>query len=1026
MIKIPEQGQLAKVRGRFFIVHDVKEHVEESASAPFHRVSLECIDDEKLGDELEVVWELEINPVPYDTINLPEPTDWDTHKQFKAFLHSIEWSANSFIDNAGIQAPFRGAIELEDYQLEPVARALSMPRVNLLLADDVGLGKTIEAGLVIQELLSKQRIRRILIVCPASLQKQWQEEMLDKFALRFEIIDREEIQGLRKEYGIHVNPWNSFPRLITSMDYIKREQPLAQFTRPFWEKDKDKPIRDWDLLIVDEAHNVAPSGRKSYIRDSDRTKMMKAIAPLFEHRLFLTATPHNGYTESYTALLELLDPLRFTRGTTVDKVQADLVRVRRLKDDIEDEIGNKKFTKRRVDPIVVDPSDKERRLHELLAQYSESRLQRARNEDYLPVRFALTMLKKRLLSSPLAFANSLEVHKNNLPESSGPQVEKDIALVQQLATKSEADWDDDESKSRYEDDVLQESSRFFANLTSDENKWLQEMTAVSSEMSGKSDRKLTALLDWINEKLLSDKKWTRERLIIFTEYKDTLEYIKKAFAENDFGGRVTLLYGGMKSTDREAIKNAFQASPDENEIRILLATDAASEGLNLQKHCRYLIHYEIPWNPNKMEQRNGRIDRHGQKRDVFVYHFLYKNHEDSEFLEKMIDKVKTIRYDLGSMGEIINKQVEEAMLGLRKEIELPEERRKKIQDELKSDVNLKMRIRELGRQIKDAEQKWDLQPDNLRIVLDEALKLADHSNPGLETAEAADLAGKAFYLKKLPPGWAECRPSIHDNKGRLLKIVFDREAARDRNDVSLIHLNHPLMRRAIGVFRSNLWSEKLTETQKLQRASYQVLQDAALQKPVIIVFGRIVATGKYGQILHEAVVPIGGEFDKGDLFPLPVEQLKTQLSQTGSHPEISTSLGSAIRRFYPQHQVKLKNEIKTLEKEEEKQLRRKLKEYTAENVKTVKTLIKDRIAELEIRIKEASATRVQLVLQFDEEEMEQYDDDLRWFEHKLTELKNDLEREPQLIAERLTLKSVRVFPIGLLYLLPERLVKEDS
>ena len=176
-----------------------------------------------------------------------------------------------------------------------------MPRVNLLIADDVGLGKTIEAGLVLQEMLSRQRIRRVMIVCPASLQRQWQEEMVAKFQLPFEIIDRDAIQRLRREYGSHVNPWNTFPRLITSMDFLKQEQVLALFRNSLQNADGRSPLRDWDMLIVDEAHNVAPSGRKTYIRDSDRTRLMRAIVDHFEHRLFLTATPHNGYTESFTA-----------------------------------------------------------------------------------------------------------------------------------------------------------------------------------------------------------------------------------------------------------------------------------------------------------------------------------------------------------------------------------------------------------------------------------------------------------------------------------------------------------------------------------------------------------------------------------------------------------------------------------------------------------------------------------------------------------------------------------------------------
>ena len=221
--------------------------------------------------------------------------------------------------------------KIEDYQLEPLSRALRLPRVNLLIADDVGLGKTIEAGLIIEEMLARGRIHKILIVAPASLTLQWQNEMMEKFQLEFKIIDRDYLVKLRREYGIYSNPFNSYPRLIISMDYLKREQVKLMFDETI----KNKNTKYWDMLIVDEAHNFAPSGKKHYIKDSDRTKLLKHISPHFEHKLFLTATPHNGYTYSFTALLELLDPLRFTRASYVNQKELKQVMIRRLKEDIK-------------------------------------------------------------------------------------------------------------------------------------------------------------------------------------------------------------------------------------------------------------------------------------------------------------------------------------------------------------------------------------------------------------------------------------------------------------------------------------------------------------------------------------------------------------------------------------------------------------------------------------------------------------------------------------------------------------------
>ncbi|MCS5515559.1 DEAD/DEAH box helicase [Pseudomonas qingdaonensis] len=192
-----------------------------------------------------------------------------------------------------------------------------MARVNLLIADDVGLGKTIEAGLVIQEMLLRHRARTVLIICPASLQEKWRVEMLEKFGLEFQIVDTGYIKQLRRERGIHANPWTSHPRLIASMDWVKSGEGLRAM-RDVLPAHTSYP-RKFDMLVVDEAHNIAPASGANYALESQRTRFIRSISPHFQHRLFLTATPHNGYTESFTSLLELLDDQRFARNILPDE-----------------------------------------------------------------------------------------------------------------------------------------------------------------------------------------------------------------------------------------------------------------------------------------------------------------------------------------------------------------------------------------------------------------------------------------------------------------------------------------------------------------------------------------------------------------------------------------------------------------------------------------------------------------------------------------------------------------------------------
>ena len=248
-----------------------------------------------------------------------------------------------------------------------------MPRTNLLIADDVGLGKTIEAGLVVQELLLRHRARTVLVVCPASLQIQWRDEMREKFGLEFRIVNRTLLAELRRSRGVHANPFTHFPRLIVSIDWLKGDlgMRLLRDTLP----PAPEIPRRFDVLIVDEVHNVAPSGAgEHYATDTLRTRAVRELAPHCEHRLFLSATPHNGYSNSFAALLELLDPYRFARGVELDAARVREVTVRRLKPEIVNETGRPRFPEREIVALEVDYPESERAVHADLIAYADAAL----------------------------------------------------------------------------------------------------------------------------------------------------------------------------------------------------------------------------------------------------------------------------------------------------------------------------------------------------------------------------------------------------------------------------------------------------------------------------------------------------------------------------------------------------------------------------------------------------------------------------------------------------------------------------
>src|SRR5919197_2153550 len=254
---LPEQGQLVQVRERRWVVAEIEADELrgdplEPAAEPQHLVTLRSVEDDAEPDEsLQVVWEIEPGARVFERSALPQPDALDDPKRFDAFLDAVRWGSSSSADPKQLLAPFQSGVEIDWYQLDPLVRAIRMPRVSLLIADDVGLGKTIEAGLVAQELILRYRARRIVVVTPADLQRQWKEEMRDKFGLEFRIVDRELVRRLRRERGIHVNPWTHFPRLITSIDYLKREGPLRLF-REILPGPRDPVFPRWfDLLIAD-------------------------------------------------------------------------------------------------------------------------------------------------------------------------------------------------------------------------------------------------------------------------------------------------------------------------------------------------------------------------------------------------------------------------------------------------------------------------------------------------------------------------------------------------------------------------------------------------------------------------------------------------------------------------------------------------------------------------------------------------------------------------------------------------------
>lgn len=862
---LPEPGQLVEVRRRQWVVAEVS--ASKLGSVQQNAITLSSIDEDALGEELQVIWEIEPGAHVIERAGLPAITGQDDSNTLEAFLDAVRWGAATNADRSFLQAPFRSGVSLQDFQLDPLVRAIDMARVNLLIADDVGLGKTIEAGLVIQEMLLRHRIRSVLIVCPASLQEKWRVEMMEKFGLEFRIVDGTYIKEMRRERGIHANPWSSFPRLITSMDWAKAGDGLRAF-RDILPAHVSYP-RKFDMLVVDEAHNVAPAASAQYAIESQRTRLIRTIAPHFQHHLFLTATPHNGYTESFTSLLELLDDQRFARNIIPEEKQLSQVMIRRLKSEITDKDGQLIYAQRKLEALPVNYTAKEREIHRKLQEFCASRetVDEALG-GVTGASFVNQLLRKRLFSSPAAFASTLEKHTATLESGGSVKARTDLSerILLKAIQRAEEDYANDGDVEVAQQEAVEEATRHSRPLSAEERILLDELRHWAQQVMNQTDSKAKALLAWIDRYLKTDGVWNGKRVILFTEYRTTLDWLHQILATHDLGGdRLMILHGGMDHEDREQVKAAFQAAPDISPVRILLATDAASEGIDLQNHCNYLIHLEIPYNPNVMEQRNGRIDRHGQReKEVLIWHPVDAREDEGavgghkEDILRALRKLDSMRADMGSVNPVIAPQMSGLIEGSLRNLDtrLADAKIAQARRFVRTEKDLANRVAKLHERLVETREDFHLSPEHILKAVETGLALAE--KPALKPLTIGGTApGSIFELPPLGGAWERCREGLeHPFTGKTRPVTFDHEVARGRDDLVLIHLNHRLVQMCLRLLRAEVWAQE--DNKRLHRVTVRVLPDDRLEAPAVVVVSRLVITGGNHHRLHEELTVSGG------------------------------------------------------------------------------------------------------------------------------------------------------------------------
>ena len=555
-------------------------------------------------------------------------------------------------------------VEPLPHQISAVYEAM-LPRqpLRFLLADDPGAGKTIMAGLYIKELMLRGDLQRCLIVSPGNLTEQWQDELYQKFQLNFELLTNDRIEAARTG-----NALQEMPLVIARLDKLSRDEALQEKLK----------VTDWDLIIFDEAHKLSASLFNGEVKYTKRYQLGQLLAGRTRNLLLLTATPHNGKEADFQLFMALVDPDRFEgkfREGVHSKDTSDLMR-RLVKEQLRHFDGTPLFPERRAYTVNYQLSDLEASLYEEVTRYVQNEFDRAEHLDRErrgTVGFAMTILQRRLASSPEAIYRSLQRRRKRLEDKlaelellkrgeEAPVEWEPMPAVDSDTLDEMDDIPEEESEQTTEQVVDQATAaRTIKELKLEINR-LKSLEAKADQVrhSGQ-DRKWNELSRLLQEQSeMFDSSGLRRKLVIFTEHRDTLNYlVEKIVALLGKSEAVVMIHGGIPRDTRRNIQARFVQDKD---VLVLVATDAAGEGINLQR-AHLMINYDLPWNPNRLEQRFGRIHRIGQTEVCHLWNLVAAGTREGSVYSRLLDKILEERSALGDgVFDVLGKLFEETSL----------------------------------------------------------------------------------------------------------------------------------------------------------------------------------------------------------------------------------------------------------------------------------------------------------------------------------------------------------------------------
>ena len=663
-------------------------------------------------------------------------------------------------------------VRLEPYQLAAVNWVMGKLRQRALIADDVGLGKTIEAGLILKELTARNRADRVLFVVPAHLQKKWLRDMERFFDIDLTPADRQWVEGERRRLGEAANIWDrDGQRLVASQAFLRQEEFQPELEEAFW-----------DVVIVDEAHKAAKRGGTP----SKTSKMAERVAGNSDSLLLLSATPHDGKGEAFRSLVEYIDPFLVAEDRELSAEAVDRVMIRRGKQTLYDDDGERLFPDREVNTVPVEMTHDERQFYRAVTDYVQNVYNRSEKLNEPAVGFAMALMQKRLVSSVGAIKATLSRRLSDLLAEQSTSA----SLSEEASAYLDGEDLDEADTRRVEAELSALTVTESDAQLEEEIETLRDLVALAEGIS--VDSKARKVRRYVQQLL---EEHPDEKLLLFTEYRDTLEYLLDLVKDEPWADEILVIHGDVDKDDRARIEEEF----NHGHSRLLFATDAASEGIDLQHSCHIMVNYELPWNPNRLEQRIGRLHRYGQEKEVTVWNFTFEDTREGEIFELLQSKVESIRGELGNTADVLGMLDDINVDSLIMESIRNDEPASATTAELEALIDERQRTLQewyerslIDTSTFDRESRAKIQEvmDDSEDVYGTEADIREFVERGVEAlGGTVETAGTNLYRARLPPA---LRRGTDEEYG---PFTFSREFAMEHDDIEYVSPDDDLVQR---------------------------------------------------------------------------------------------------------------------------------------------------------------------------------------------------------------------------------------